>query len=171
MLDRYKKIKTEVIDKLVAEDKHCENYTLCTIQDRMDMITNADSINDLQSEITTLEEKLKELEIYQYLQFKKMLLKSKLELREVSEKLVLEYMIANNIKETEWYGYKLEVQNRKSVETEVEFFSQIPEEYIRTTKVLNKIEAKRMYTETGVLIPGVKFIHKDNYSLKIKEGK
>ncbi|MGL5797903.1 MAG: hypothetical protein ACRCYT_06810 [Cetobacterium sp.] len=171
MLDRYKKIKTEVIDKLVAEEKQGENYTLCTIQDRMDMITNADSINDLQSEITTLEEKLKELEIYQDLQFKKMLLKSKLELREVSEKLVLEYMIANNIKETEWYGYKLEVQNRKSVETEVEFFSQIPEEYIRTTKVLNKIEAKRMYTETGVLIPGVKFIHKDNYSLKIKEGK
>lgn len=171
MLDRYKKIKTEVIDKLVAEEKQGENYTLCTIQDRLSQVADTMETWELEREIEDLEDRLKHLALYQDLQFKKMQLKARQDLRKVSEDLVLEYMMKNDIKKVEWHDKVIEVQNRKSVETEVEFFSQIPEEYIRTTKVLNKIEAKRMYAETGVLIPGVKFIHKDNYSLKIKEGK
>ncbi|MGL4567587.1 MAG: hypothetical protein ACRCU6_03540, partial [Fusobacteriaceae bacterium] len=120
MLDRYKKIKTEVIDKLVAEDKHCENYTLCTIQDRLSQVADTMETWELEREIEDLEDRLKHLALYQDLQFKKMQLKARQDLRKVSEDLVLEYMIKNDIKKVEWHDKVIEVQNRKSVETEVE---------------------------------------------------
>lgn len=164
-LDRWEKIKAEYID--VQEGA----YELQPIQNRLDVITQDFPTWDIERQIEELEEKMARNETFIKLQRLKGTLSSLKTELQVTENLVRDYMINNGIKKIEWNDKVLEIQNRKSVETEVEYLNEIPEEYIRTTKELNKIEAKRMYIETGVLIPGVKFIHKDNYSLKIKEGK
>lgn len=164
-LDRWEKIKTEYID--VQEGA----YELQPIQNRLDVITQDFPTWDIERQIEELEEDLARNEIYIKLQRLKGTLSSLKTELQVTENLVKDYMINNGIKKIEWNDKVLEIQNRKSVETEIENLEEVPQEFIRIKKEVDKTQVKRLYLDTGVLVPGVKFNHKDNYSLKIKEGK
>lgn len=145
-------------------------YELATIQGRLDVLTG-DDITKLEKEINIMEEKLRALELYQDLEFKKKELNAKKDRRQVQIDLVLEYMCKNEIKKIQWKGYDISVKNRKSIETVLEDIELVPQEYLRIKKELDKKKASDFYKSTGVMLDGIDFVHKDNVSLEITASK
>lgn len=169
-LNRYEVMKEQVIDKMVEGA-----YKLAPIHNRLDLVVQDFPHWDMERKIEELEEDLaKELaksETYKKLQKLKGILDIKKKEVDITKTLVRDYMLNNDIEKIEWMNKVLTVNNRQTVVAEVENINEIPEEFIRTTRELNKVEAKRYMKETGgVMIPGVRYVVNDNFSLSIKEA-
>jgi hypothetical protein len=124
--------------------------------------------NRLTKEIEELKEQVNELELV------KLLKQKEEQLREVrrqiiqEEKTVLEWMKSKNIKSLEINEYKFKIRTLKTVETVVENLDLVPEEFLRVRKDVDKVKAKKLYLETGVLTPGLDFVHNETDKIVVE---
>lgn len=134
-------------------------------------VVTSDNEFSLSCEIADLEKKVEQLATVKKLKEKKQQLKQIQEARKQQEEMLIAHMRDTCMDELQFNGMKVKLSKRSSVETIVEDIEAVPQEFKRVKVEADKVALKKLYTETGVLVPGVEFKHKENYSLKISEVK
>lgn len=131
----------------------------------------ADAINQKKKEVRELEEKLKEVELYQkYLKAKSDLDMVEMKL-ELEESRVIAFIVQNKLDKVVCNGYEYKVKDNSRESVEIIREEDIPADLFRTKKVPDKAAILNLYRNTGVLTSGTNIVRNPKYKLTVKKVK
>ena len=129
-----------------------------------------DRLIELKSQLAITNDKLQENELFQ----KKLEIEKEIaafeERADRNKEAIITYMLENNSDKIEVSKRVLTLQNYGKASVEVVNIDEVPAEFIRIKKEVDKREVQKLVNETGVVVPGVNIIKNDSWKLKIKEA-
>lgn len=137
-------------------------FDLVAYQNGKDLVTGKEI------ELLHLEEQLKETEIYKKIeQCKKEL--TELEKREQeSENKIINAMLNNNLQEIKGNGYHIKIHDTSRPSIDVIDINEVPAEFIRIKKEVDKRAILNLYQTTGVLTSGTNVVQDPKWKITIK---
>lgn len=91
--------------------------------------------------------------------------------REELEEATIQAMLKSGIDRVETKKYRATIKNVARDKVEVIDINDVPQEYIRVKKEVDKIAVMKQYRENGIFIQGIDIVKEDKFKLEIKEIK
>lgn len=121
-----------------------------------------------QVELLDLETELKNTEIYKRVEQAKKELEELKKDSENKQNAIITAMLDRGVKQLEVNNLTVKIKNTARDRVEVLDMAQIPSEYIRIDPKVDKNAILRLYSETGVIVPGTDIVKDDKYKLEVK---
>ena len=122
-------------------------------------------------ELLHLEEQLKQTDIYKKIEVCKEELQELKKAEDENEQKIINAMLGNNLKEIKGNGYCLKIKDTSRPSIDVMDIAQVPDEFIRIKKEVDKRAILNLYQTTGVLTSGTNVVQEPKWKITIKESK
>lgn len=122
-------------------------------------------------ELLHLEEQLKETALYKQIEICKKELEDLKQRDLLQQDKIIQAMLQNNLKEIKGNGYCLKIKDTSRPSIDVIDINEVPAEFIRFKKEVDKRAILKLYTETGVLTSGTNVVQDPKWKITIKESK
>lgn len=132
------------------------------------LVVSADLINAKRGEILELEEELKNSPLFKKLEEAKKELTFLEKERENRKGEVIKFMLDNGLKTVSNDTFKISIKNNGRDSVVIIDETEIPEEFFRVKKEVDKSKILKEYRECGVLVQGVDIQKTEKYILDIK---
>ena len=122
-------------------------------------------------ELLQLEEQLKETALYKQIEACKKELEDLKKRDLMQQDKIIQAMLQNNLKEIKGNGYCLKIKDTSRPFIDVIDINEVPAEFIRIKKEVDKRAILNLYQTTGVLTSGTNVVQDPKWKITIKESK
>lgn len=119
-------------------------------------------------ELLNLEEQLKETALYKQIEACKKELEDLKQSDSIQQDKIIQAMLQNNIKEIKGNGYCLKIKDTSRPSVEIMDINEVPAEFIRIKKEVDKRAILNLYQTTGVLTSGTNVVQDPKWKITIK---
>lgn len=120
-------------------------------------------------ELLQLEEQLKETALYKKIEACKKELEDLKQSDSIQQDKIIQAMLRNNLNEIKGNGYCLKIKDTSRPSIDVIDINEVPAEFIRIKKEVDKRAILNLYQTTGVLTSGTDIMQNSKWKLTVKK--